>query len=300
MGFFNKIFNTKSTSLNQEKVIKRFLAGWEVSLDGAEHCESFIETHITTPETAQSFHTHIELTYKDGLLSEALKKNEDGNNEEVIIRSEIKLKEYRINTIINFYQDENGLNTLGGEKPDDFEIPINTCPGSFQYLGKISQRSIGFDWLPFDLNLICSIYLDIDKVWLDYSNPQAPLIINLEEVNDLSTAYDDLKPDSFIEYEKVKFSTKEATQIGYDLGHSGIPSWIQYSDIPRCPKTNKTMRFVCQLLSNDSVKTAKTNIVPVDEWYKQYFETMNFWGGGDLFVFFEPESKVACYMIQNT
>ena len=60
------------------------------------------------------------------------------------------------------------------------------------------------------------------------------------------------------------------------------------------------MRFLCQLQSSDDIKTKETNIKPEDDWYKQYFEKMNFWGDGDLFVFFHPESKIACYMIQNT
>jgi hypothetical protein len=301
MGIFDFILNKKKTKPNMEIETKRFLAGWEVNLDGQEHCESFIETQITTQQIAESLYAHIELTYnQEGILSDAVKKDNDGNSEELIIRSDIRLKDYRINKIINFYPDENGLNHIGGVQPADFEIPANKCPGSFQFLGRISNQSIGFNWLPFDLNLICPIYLDIDKVWLDYSKPNSPLIINLEEINRLSTAYDDLKADSFIEYEQVNFSTKEENQIAFQLGYSGIPNWVQFADIPRCPKTNRTMRFVCQLLSDDLVKTARTNIKPANGSYEQYFEKMNFWGDGDLFVFFEPESKVACYLIQNT
>jgi len=109
--------------------------------------------------------------------------------------------------------------------------------------------------------------MDIDKVWLDYSVPNSPTIMNLVEVNDLSTAYDDLKKDSFIEFEKVHFSVNEGTQLGFELGHSGLPNWIQDSEIPRCPRTNKTMRFLCQLYSSDLVLTTKTNIVLESKWY---------------------------------
>lgn len=109
-----------------------------------------------------------------------------------------------------------------------------------------------------------------------------------------------LKTRNPAEYEQVRFTTKEDSEIGYEIGFSGIPNWIQFSDIPRCPKTQKTMRFLCQVQSNDKITTNKTNIKPVNEWYKKHFESMNFWGDGDLYVFFEPESKIACYIIQKT
>ncbi|QCE40053.1 hypothetical protein [Psychroserpens sp. NJDZ02] len=301
MSILKKIFGNKSTH-NKPKLKKQYLAGWEVNLDGKEHCLSFIETQITDKQTAESMYSHIILTYdENNFLEFAESRDEDENNEELIIRDDqIKYRDLRINKIFNFEKAKNGENWIGGNIPSDFLIPKNTCPGSFQYLGKLSKESKAYDWLPFDINLICPIYLDLDKIWLDYSEPNSPKILNIEEVNSLSTAYDDLNADSFIEYEQVRFTTKEDKAIGYEIGFSGIPNWIQYSDIPKCPKTQKTMRFLCQLQSSDEIKTKETNIKPTDEWYKQYFEKMNFWGDGDLFVFFEPESKIACYMIQNT
>src|SRR5690606_8299839 len=124
MGILDYIFREKETNSDKEMETKRFLAGWEVKFDGQEHCESFIETQITTQEIAQSFYAHIELTYnQEGILINAIKKDEDGNNEELIVGSEIRLKDYRINKIINFYPDENGLNHLGGVQSGNFEIP---------------------------------------------------------------------------------------------------------------------------------------------------------------------------------
>ena len=87
------------------------------------------------------------------------------------------------------------------------------------------------------------------------------------------------------------------------MGFSGMPNWIQGSWMPKCPKTNKPMRFLCQLTSSDKVRTEYTNIEMSkagDDFKQSYFKNMNFWGDGDLFVFFEPESKMACYFIQHT
>ena len=61
------------------------------------------------------------------------------------------------------------------------------------------------------------------------------------------------------------------------------------------------MRFLCKLTYDGlDVKTKRTNVNPKDEWFKQYFESMNFWGDGDLYIFFELESNIACFLIQNT
>lgn len=301
MSVLDKFFGNKSTP-KKTNLKKQYLAGWQVNLDGKEHCLSFIETQVTDKQTAEGMYSHIILTYdENNFLEFAESKDEDGNDQELIIKDDqIKYRDLRINKVFNFQKTENGENWIGGNIPSDFSIPTNNCPGSFQYLGKLSKESIAFGWLPFDLNLICPIYLDLDKIWLDYSEPNSPQILNLDEVNSLSTAYDDLISDSFIEYKKIRFTTKEDIAIGYGIGFSGIPNWIQSSDIPKCPKTQKTMRFLCQLQSSDEIKTKATNIKPVDEWYVQYFEKLNFWGDGDLYVFFEPESKIACYMIQNT
>ena len=58
------------------------------------------------------------------------------------------------------------------------------------------------------------------------------------------------------------------------------------------------MKFVIQI--NGGLEAEKTNVNPKDEFYRHYYENMNFWGDGDLYFFYEPESKVGCYFIQNT
>jgi len=301
MSILSKLFKKKKPSKMKEIEKKHFLMGWEVNLNGEKHCESFIKTQITTEETAKNAYAYIELIYNENnFLEEAIKRDEDGNVEIMNIEiDKIKYQNLSINRIFNFYENPNGLNYLGGKIPENFKIPENKCPGSFQYLGFLSKSCKAFKWLPYDINLISPIYMDMDKVWLDYTIPNEPSIINIEEINSLTTAYDDLKNDSFIEYKKKKFIAEKSDCIDYGIGVGGIPNWVQYSDIPRCPRSGKTMRFLCQLQS-DSVLTNKTNVETKDDWYKQYFEKMDFWGGGDLYVFFEPETSIACYMIQNT
>ncbi len=290
---------------------KQFLAGWEVKLDGKEHCQSFIETQLIDEETAKRIETYIELNFDThNLLSDAKlyfdnKLETKGHLLKVLeidqAIGQLKYRALKNNQIIDFDVDEKGIHFLGGDIPDDFTMPENKCPGSFQYLGKIFNSDPLMNWLPFDLQLICPIYLDIYRVWVDYSNPNHPIVMNKEEIDSTGTAYSALKEDSFITFNKTNFSLNIVKEYPYNLGFSGVPNWIQYPDIPRCPKTNNTMKFLCQLSSEVGVTTKETNIdYTIDGYSTNYFEELNFWGDGDLFVFFEPTSKIACYFIQNT
>lgn len=202
-----------------------------------------------------------------------------------------------------FIPANDGINYLGGDIPQEFTIPENNCPGSFQYLGFLNKNDPAFDWLPSDIHLICPVYMNMEEVWLDYSDPLKPAIVNLDEINDLDTEYDDLKSDSVIIYEKVNFDSHPNTpSLRGSIGLAGVPSWIQHDEIPVSPRTNKPMRFLCQLeyTFEPEIKVRYTNVEPEDEWFKSYFSTMNFWGDGDLYVFFEPETNIACYFIQKT
>ena len=100
--------------------------------------------------------------------------------------------------------------------------------------------------------------------------------------------HDELNKDSEIVFEAAKLSFDESLTFRGD-GHAGIPNWIQYPDIPLCPKSGKRMRFLAQF--HAGVKASRSNVEPADEFYRHYFEELNFWGDGDLFIFFEPSSK---------
>jgi len=302
MSFLKKLFSEKSDA----KAESCYLAGWEVELDGEADCLRFIETQIVEKSTAKNLHTYIELQFGPDKLLKNAKLFSDGEHEGSgnlvehlqINRAVGKLKHqnWKTNQPYDLLDSETGLNYLGGEIPSDFKIPENKCPGSFQYLGKLSHKDSAFDWLPFDLHLICPIYLDIEKVWVDYTDPLNPQILNKEEIENTGTAYNDLKSDSFIQFEQLKFKTTKVA----DYGFTGVPKWMQYPEIPVCPKSQKTMKFLCQISDYIEIKVAKTNVQTEVDSYKGYFEKMNFWGDGDLFVFFEPKTKIACYFIQNT
>lgn len=204
-----------------------------------------------------------------------------------------------------FVQDAGGLHQLGGDIPSNFTMPDNEFLGGFQYLGFINNADKQFDWLPFPLHLICPIFTDFDYIFLDYENPLAPKLIYPTDTADVTSAYDELTKDSYVIYNKANFSLKPVDGITEDnefdvVAIAGKPHWNQSSEIPVSPKSKKKMRFVCQLLSNGPITAKEKNFTGHNDYYEKLFTELNFWCDGDLKVFFEPSSKVACYFIQNT
>ena len=277
-----------------------YLAGWEVRLNGDQNCENFIATQITNKATVEKIYSGTELVFENNKLIKAYDYEEGERKERKLAEDELGLpyQEFEENRILQLDFDENGLHQLGGEVPDGFKLPENSCVVPFQYLGFLDNQDEYFGWLPFRLHLTCPIYLDIENVFLDYSDPNHPFIINKEEVEEADTSYEeDLNQNTEIVFNEKKFSFIPEEEF-FEGGHAGIPCWIQAPTIPICPKSGKRMKFLCQLSGGVSAK--RTNVEPQDEWYRHYYEEMNFWGVGNLYVFFEPSSKVACYFIQNT
>jgi hypothetical protein len=104
-------------------------------------------------------------------------------------------------------EDSGGLHQLGGEMPNDFLQPENNCIVPFQYLGFINNQDEKFSWLPFAIHVTCPIYLNFDYVFLDYSNPNNPVIINREEIENCGTSYkQDSNQSTEIVFNEMKFS----------------------------------------------------------------------------------------------
>ncbi|QKX05840.1 hypothetical protein HN014_13290 [Aquimarina sp. TRL1] len=295
MGLFTSCFGQKEEHI--------YLAGWEAEFNGDEQCQKFLETQVVDKETASTIWSSIELVFKDGELIKAYNSDEGHKTERKLNENEIGFEFQKLvpNQIYSLNQVSSSESYLGGETPEEFNIPTFEFTAPFQYLGKFSKTDEAFNWLPFDLHIAAPVYLNFDKLFIDYSDPLNPKVLDIEELKQTDNSYDDLKSDSEIVYEKVYLKTEKETDF-VGIGHTGVPSWIQNPDIPACPKSNKTMKLLCQLTYNgvDNIKTKRTNVKPEDEWYKQYFENMNFWGDGDLYIFFEPDSKIMCFIIQHT
>jgi hypothetical protein len=253
---FKSLFKSKTKNLRSI-----YLAGWELHLNGDEQCMNFIATQITTKETIESISSGIELVFEDGKLVRAW--NFDQGERDAVKEIEPKglglaFPELEPNKIGVLTETPKGVHQLGGEIPADFSLPENSCVVPFQYLGFISNEDPNFNWLHFKLHLTAPIFLNVGDVFLDYSDPAKPALINREEVEAADTSYEeDLNEDSEIVYQPTPFNFKPSTGFS-ESGGSGIPNWIQYPSIPVCPKSGKRMQFVCQL--NGGIPTLRKNV----------------------------------------
>lgn len=199
-------------------------------------------------------------------------------------------------------RNENGKHQIGGAVPQDFLIPINEFKAGFQYLGFIDNSDLLFSWLPFKINLIHPIYTDEYSVFLDYTNPNSPTIIEPLDTESSTSAFDEIDKNSKIIFEGVKVSAEEKEEEidEYEsIGICGKPEWLQDDETPTCPKSGKRMKFLCQLGSFSEIKSTYSNVVPT-EGMSQYFENLNFWCDGNLYIFIEPTTRTMCYTMQNT
>lgn len=188
---------------------------------------------------------------------------------------------------------QNGINCIGGPAPSGLTIPKPIGKIQVEYLGLLSNSEPAFEWLPYDIHMVCPILLDeFVYVFVDYSNPLKPEMLNRTALE--AFRYSDYSINVQREFKKKPFKLKKTkNRWNPEKRAAGIPDWAQYPDIPQCPKTGKYMKFVFQLSSFPGIKT----ISPVKE---KGHDTINFWGSGGLFVFIEPESNVVGMLIQNT
>lgn len=297
-----KLFRKK-----REIVKHEYFGGFDLPISDID---GFLNTQGIEENNVPRLSDYIVLSYDDkDLLADinqySNKKINDEwrNNRSKDIESlidKVKYKDNPKNIIIDLIKYKKGLHQIGGIKPDNFKLQKTKNIGNFQYLGYINNEDEKLSWLNIKLHLTCPIFLNFKQLFLDYSNPLSPQVINIDELNSCETSYDFLDYEFQIHYKEYKCRYEGAFDYGYGIAHSGIPNWIQNPMYPRCPKTNKIMKFVCQIKSTSGIMVDNTNVSIKDKFMKSYFKKLNFWGDGDLFVFFEPTSKTACYFIQKT
>ncbi|MDI9871896.1 hypothetical protein [Flectobacillus roseus] len=279
---------------------KVFLAGWDVRLNGDIQCNNYIATQITTEEVVKNLTCGLELIFENEKLVEAFDYEEGTQYPRLLLADEkgFSYPDYQPNNLLQIVETQEGLHQLGGEVPSEFKLPESNSSVPFQYFGFISNEDANFNWLPFHVHLICPIYLNIEKVFLDYTFPYHPTIINKLEIESAETVYEEnIGKDSEIVFEEVKYNFHESLKWS-QYGHAGVPIWKQFPKIPVCPKSGKLMKLLCQL--DGTLKVKRSNIAPNDDWDEQYFEELDFSEVGSLYIFFEPSSQIACYLIQNS
>lgn len=273
-----------------------YLLGWEIdTFTETESCRALMR-HLAVPRMAALLSSEsTELVFRGGHLAEVYNISGTYRNPKPLTKKEQRFKYFELKANDLYRPVSGGDSHIGGEAPPGFVVPSFEFVAPFQYVGKYSKSDPVFAWLPFDLHLVTPICFTTDKVFIDYSNPMKPMVLQSELLKIDRLPCRNLKADSEITYEKIPFKMQKMVVPTYDgMVVAGVPSWIQHPEIPVCPKTKRPMRFLCQLRELGKTKVARTNIEatsPAD---------LNYWDGGELYIFFEPESKIACILYQNT
>jgi hypothetical protein len=189
-----------------------------------------------------------------------------------------------------------GSHRIGGNKPEALILPVHDKLSSFRYLGTIDCSDKYFKWLGIPQFHIVHPTDLWDGVFLDYSNPNAPRLV--EPIN-IPEWYKPHLPESPIKYLETKFTTTEKWDSDkYKKNYlqlCGVPLWIQYPAIPRNPLTGKVMKFVCTINSDDEIKIVE----PQSEVDPPWNDYLIFGDVGHLYVFFDPDTKIAHLEIQS-
>jgi hypothetical protein len=298
MEIFKNLF-----SANKKK--RQYIGTWEVNLANKEVLEGLLATLVVSEESAKTLFHYTQLDYNEaGLLENASIYVEGKLETNININKGLGLEQakgilmYRDVPLHNIYQfaaQPNGLHQFGGEVPKELTMPNDYFVAPILYLGYINSQDPIFSWLRHPLHIVCPLHMNFDAIYMDYSNPLAPRFLNYNELDPEDCPFDGFTADSDIVYHPIRFNLEPYSDYGTSLGRAGAPKWTQRPATPRCPKSGKFMRFVFQSHFT-GVNAMRNNVIPESEDYRQYYDELFI--DGYLYLFFEPETNVACYIAQ--
>ncbi len=306
-----------------EKKVFLTVDTYDLTLDGSVECNDMIATHATTEAIASGLDYATTLVFDDGRLVQALNTGKSFRKKDKTIplpegSENIVCPDTEPHLPYNLrFTNNTAASWLGGEPPEGFVMPECGIV-SFQYLGYLSGS---------DLHLVFPLYSDVAKLFIDSTDPMRPVVLNTEEVADATTAYGDYIDTgtqlAFVRHEIEFFAPENNKKRGAFTSYcgAGIPNWMQRPTIPHCPRSGKRMEFAVQVCSQmaNAIPVESSNVVslglervevvgtngqidvrrrirPIENEFKR----MGFWGSGTLYVFVQPETKVACLFIQNS
>lgn len=296
---FSKIFG-----INKET---NYFIGSHFEFSDNENLHKILSKTRVDKFTAEQLEAAMKFEYKNGVLSKVYSIEEGTySDEELRFAGElIKYRDYPLCSHYAFVEDKNGSHQIGGIAPHDFIFPENNTTTPFVYLGFLSNSDPVLNWLPFEkLNLICPIYSKMGVIYLDYTKPNHPKLLNKITDKLIGSEYDGLTSSNILEFESAKTSFARYTlELFYNdeiLGVTGALDSTHKDFNPTCPISGKEMKFLIQLNSSTNVKIKYSDIRLDDQRLLRYFEKLDFWGSGQLNIFIEPTTKVIAYFIQNT
>jgi hypothetical protein len=285
------------------KTNSRYIAGWEIDFDNPDELKKILLTQGIDKngfEFFKSVQTATEIFIKNNSIVK-VEKHSECDKESEKIKTRLPITDWTDRELFFLTKDQNGMHKIGGDCPTDFKLPNHDkLKTPFIYIGSIDTTDKRFNWINLPrLDIAYPIYECNFGVFLDYSNPQNPEIINPDTFKD-SWFDDSIKGVDKVKFKEHKYSVK--TQIdSLDFKNNqdsnllcGVPLWFQAPDIPTCPKTREVMRFVCTINSDSSIAIKDKDGIE----NLPFGDYLIFGDYGNLFVFFHPDSKVMYLNIQ--
>lgn len=296
----------KDQNRNKDEAEQRvvYLNGIDTQFSDVKHLNNFIIDQAITNNVAMEKYMCMKLIFEDDKLKEMYLLEQNAPDKLIPLEAQfVNLPKPKLTLhspkLIAFNAE--GKHTMGGAYPTDFTEPDHNAISPLQYLACIRKSDENFAWLPFDLHICFPIYLHSGPLFFDYSNPNKPIIINIESVNNEHSNYEPhINKNSVIEFEQAKFDFVDSLSFykdGNSFGHAGLSNYSQPNQLPISPKTGQLMPFVCQLIAG--VKMNKCDIKVTDDYYLKDLQALNFWGDASLMVYCEPSTKIVCCLISH-
>ncbi|MDD5127631.1 MAG: hypothetical protein PHR43_06030 [Dehalococcoidales bacterium] len=279
---------------------KKYLAGTEVYWDDKEFVEAFLLTHGVDKKGFDFFQKvqgGLELHLEGNKLIRCYKYFE-GEKELDAELVDLPISSWEEHKVFFLEKSNKGLHKLGGTVPEGLTLPAHEkLKTPFQYLGTIDCADKYFRWLPMPkFHIIYPVYECNSGVFLDYANPNEPKII--EPITFDPSWYEAGMEKIDATFVETRLATSERWNPEKFENSSqllcGVPLWLQAPEIPRNPLTGKAMKFVCTIASDSEIKVA--NYESNRDYIRDNY--LIFADMGNLYVFFDPETKIAHVQIQ--
>jgi len=284
----------------------KYLAAWEYYSDDRRRLIRNLQTHGIDERGFEYFRriqSALQFFTRGNFVEKCLEYYIDmeGNPTSELIKENFKLPitDWKEHRMFFLKKTEQGVHRVGGKKPASLMLPWHKVMKTpFQYISTIDCSDPLFSWMGIEfLHIVYPLYeCSPYGIFLDYSNPNAPKILNPESFTGdwYDAKYMNLNDVEFFETRYMSVADIDPELCSYmsekkELLLCGVPCWLQYPEVPICPKTKKTMRFICQLESDDSIILTNPESIGAYAFADKY---LCFGDYGDLYLFFQPESRI--------
>lgn len=165
----------------------RYIAGWEIDFEDPDQLTKILITQGIDKNGFELFsriQSATELIIRNKQIIEVI-QHSYGSIESKKTDYKLPINNWVDRSPFYLHKDLNGSHSIGGKKPETFELPFNEeLKSTFVYIATIDGKDPLFNWLNLEeLHIAYPLYEGGFEIFLDYRNPNAPSIINPEIFN---------------------------------------------------------------------------------------------------------------------